>query len=144
LDITKSARILYDIIHQYIIDMKLVVLNPGLFDPTVNDLLPIAINGVRNLFEEYLVQLASASKAPEIVEAQGGAMVGNARCLAEDLYPRLIKQLGSRLRKQRGLEDILAFHEQLIKFYKAQREYFSQRRVDIAPKAAQEPIPSSE
>lgn len=148
LSITKSARNLYDTVHQFILDMKLVLINPALFDPTVNDLLPLAISGIRSLFEDYLLAMTAASKSDMISDAQGMSIVANCYFLAEDLFPRIKKQLAGKVDMKRGtlpfrlilavvtywrsgLSNIAAFHDQLGKFYKAQRDFFFQQRGDV-------------
>lgn len=102
LSITKSARNLYDTVHQFILDMKLVLINPALFDPTVNDLLPLAISGIRSLFEDYLLAMTAASKSDMISDAQGMSIVANCYFLAEDLFPRIKKQLAGKVDMKRG------------------------------------------
>eukprot|EP00474_Spongospora_subterranea_P008178 CRZ08636.1 hypothetical protein [Spongospora subterranea] len=128
LSITRSARSLYDVVHQFIQDMRLLIFNPIVFDPTVNDLLPLASTGIRVMFEEYLLNMATVSKSEATTDAQGIAILSNSYFLAEDLFPRIIKQLTQRIPPQRGMTEILNFHDQLMKFYKAQREFFCQKR----------------
>ena len=127
LKLTSSAKALYDTVRAMLKSL-MPLLDPVHLPHLHETIYTPIVGGLVQLFESYLLLMASASKAgmDDMDDLQSLSIVANSFYLADDLLPRVGRQF--RAQFGRVLDELLTFGNKLGQLYEALQDNYCRKR----------------
>ena len=127
LKLTSSAKALYDTVRAMLKSL-MPLLDPAHLPHMHETIYTPIVSGLVQLFESYLLLMASASKAgmDDMDDLQSLSIVANSFYLADDLLPRVGRQF--RAHFGRVLDELVTFGNKLGQLYEALQDNYCRKR----------------
>lgn len=127
LKLTDSAKYLYDIVRNLLKEL-VPILDSDVYPSATDELYPPVVQGMVRLFEDYLLAMAKQSRPEDVNfrDNQSLSIIANAFYLADDLLPRVSRELHKQFGRQ--VPELEAFRAKLLRLHDALQHAYCQKR----------------